>query len=1203
MDKRSKELLSFIREASSDQHVGAWIFTNFHEIDQENLEEVAKAIHNMQITQPDLLNKFDIAVSIYRLMNNHVRLKDDLLEALEGLRSSFSARSYYILQLILSADPEKMFSPLQEFHTSIDEQFWEDWECFVRSLPKDSELDNHARNLLIHFRQIVKDPQLSQKWLIAQALDAFESGNNFVYYAAQFDEDTLQQLDELISTMEKVADEADMNLICEFRNAVKGQVEVKNMFSWLPSDETRLSYFDRELRFFRELKEADPSVIDLIQMQAEYSEMYGLQVDAEFIDILKELIERDYKLEEEAFLGGALFSAYMTNGSKFLVYAIEEIGGKFTEERLSNICDQIMEFGELFRYPRLADAIIDELKSNSARYILASKIIQRDKLDALQHGIDVLHQRVWKSIPEDLTFEFIRYAEAYADLGYQKIPQKLLAFSLILVDERPPSYELAVVYQKAGQVYTSLGLSSIALRLYEKAMELLADIIRDPAIPYTNLSLNEAHKEDFNFMLYTYPLELYLSKALTLANLGLFEEAERSLEDATRYAKRLDLTSEEQVKLLQGHWNTVHDTNSQYPKNILHTFLDSLLVSIRAQQGTHVSNWNELSDNIGRFFSGFRPESAKAEMCSGGEALTNTLRFLDANVLLIQGELEKAGAYALSVAKRPQPLTDLRAILCVLANIEIEQANFLNARYYLDVCMDVQPTQYYFSQKEALSFLNAKRRLVKHSDAKEEAQALSSSLLTNSTLGYWLDLPTDDIGQVNHPYIEAQVLFLKARIDFKQGSYEDALQNFEQAYPSYTEIQAYNARLGFLIKFGRLSLLLGQENLFSEITLELQRLYEKPTIFPILRESIANAVYLLYVAESRDLEGYQEVMRRYEAEPDISSLHMNLLDLNIQQFQGQQYLKIALLSKGKDQEVFEQALIKASEHWMKCFGAQSQDFAFPSDFLSGVDTLIALGNDKVVAALGLVFLSHSEWSSIVQNRLHADPQFFATHYISNTWGVLGVGLFLARHKHEMGTAVAEEVIEALITAVFEVTDHCLPNADHERWQFYLAKARVLRFLGYTEIAIDYYRKTVEIIEGLRNRLSNQEYRIGFVKNLEETLKEYLLFGYEQAIIDSIDMLHIVERSRSRSFLDILENRETGFIKDVDDELLARIKDLQTQIQEARKESGYFDTPEIRLDQMKLDDLWEQVRDLRPEYFDLLQAEPVEIRDIRCLLSI
>lgn len=1209
MNENVKSLLSALRNAPNSEALAGWISLNLDSLEEQIFIEIADTIR-MTPTLSCLQQKLQTAYAVYQYMGNHQRFRLILLEELMSEKVRITARSRDILQKVFEASPESMFAPIGKFHYRIDETFWKDWGEFTHSLV-DDRLINHMRALKLCFEQLLRDPRMPHIQLAADALVAFESTRDVDYYTSQFTEDTLLHMKELVSNVEamRLKDEEEIAGLCEFVDAVKAQVKINELRSNIIGDKSLKTHFERELAMLRKLSQEKLMTNDVLSKTVDYAALFGLESDAAITDLLHLAMDNDAitMTTEEGILAGALFFSFQTSPSRFTVLAVEEIGGKFTDERLVDIFRRLQELGEIFEDSELSNAIIKELDSSSADYILANRVVQREGLYSFLEGIQYVVDKVWKVSPEiAICHSFIDYAAAYADLGYSQIAQKLLTFVLLLVSGHLATYELVSVYIMVGVTYTlNVGIPSETLKLCNYAQSLLVDTVKKggTVLPINQFSEDEKkHYEEIRLPLL--PLELYLARFIALTSLGRYMEAEQLLNSTIAYARRLQFTYSEQYSILQGFEWVVEGLPAysvEYLPEPLFSFFDSLLFQVRATQGKNNPDLTLLTE----FSKNFTPESGTMEALFAQKELNVVGRSLDATLLIVKGKLNEAYAYAWSALKQSQSRVLIQNTLYSMARIELESGSFLSAQQHINLSLDfAHIPQHYFSREEILEFLDI---IGQHKGSIGNSNASAKNLppyFDTEDFSTLIERHTAESVSIHrNPYVQAQILILRGEIVLRLGLYEKALEDLKKTRALYTQTQAYIERVNFLTIFGETCLILGQHDLFKEITVEMQELIEKHIASPILRKSYLNAIYLLEVSNSKDLEMCREAVQRYEKERSlIKGINMGLLELYGFKSGGQRYLQIALLAEDdKDYALFNQALDSAAEQWMQCFGILLKDFSLPYDFWTGIEHLFYFGDTNLVSALLYVF-SDSEWLSIIDRKALGEPSFSNLHFIAGTWGILGMALFLVRQQQRISRPISEEAIELLIRTILAITDSYLPDADHEQWQFYLAKARVLRFLGYTDIAQKYYSKVLEIIEKLRNQLSNQNYRIGLAQTLEEIMMEYVLFSHRYKITESNEIFAMVEQGRSRAFLDILENSDLAFVRGVNPEQAMRVADLQAQIRELLNNSGYIVTPQIRVLQMELEDTWQHIQGSKPEYFDLFQANPARFKDIQPLIA-
>lgn len=128
-----------------------------------------------------------------------------------------------------------------------------------------------------------------------------------------------------------------------------------------------------------------------------------------------------------------------------------------------------------------------------------------------------------------------------------------------------------------------------------------------------------------------------------------------------------------------------------------------------------------------------------------------------------------------------------------------------------------------------------------------------------------------------------------------------------------------------------------------------------------------------------------------------------------------------------------------------------------------------------------------------------------------------------------------------------------PDADLE-WQVHHGAGLALNDVGQSGEAIKSLERAIRLIEGVRHRLQQERFRAGYIQDKYQVyvdlVRLQLEAGYEEAAFST------AERLRSRSYLDLIENRIASAPKTADErfeyELKERIRTLQQALNGEQK---------------------------------------------------
>ncbi len=130
------------------------------------------------------------------------------------------------------------------------------------------------------------------------------------------------------------------------------------------------------------------------------------------------------------------------------------------------------------------------------------------------------------------------------------------------------------------------------------------------------------------------------------------------------------------------------------------------------------------------------------------------------------------------------------------------------------------------------------------------------------------------------------------------------------------------------------------------------------------------------------------------------------------------------------------------------------------------------------------------------------------------------------------------------------------------WRAAAGRAGVLRERGEHEEAFGWYADAVEVVEGMRATLKIDELRNSFQANKQDLYRETITLLVKMGRTD--DAFNYLERSRSRSFIDLLGNQKLTLKSETDQAVLEHISHLALKIEALDQELGSYDEAPVEL---------------------------------------
>ncbi|MDH5574298.1 MAG: CHAT domain-containing protein [Nitrospirota bacterium] len=174
------------------------------------------------------------------------------------------------------------------------------------------------------------------------------------------------------------------------------------------------------------------------------------------------------------------------------------------------------------------------------------------------------------------------------------------------------------------------------------------------------------------------------------------------------------------------------------------------------------------------------------------------------------------------------------------------------------------------------------------------------------------------------------------------------------------------------------------------------------------------------------------------------------------------------------------------------------------------------------------------------------------------------------------------------------------------WRAAAGKATLLREEGKLPDALTWFTKGVEVVEGMRAALKIDELRNSFQTNKLDLYRDIITLLITMNRTD--DAFNFLERSRSRSFIDLLGNQKLTFKNQGDQETWTRIDTLTSTLDSLKSELGSYDEPPTDLQERyrNTKTLYEEaileVKQDNPGLSSFVSVDPLHLKGVQQLLS-
>ena len=174
------------------------------------------------------------------------------------------------------------------------------------------------------------------------------------------------------------------------------------------------------------------------------------------------------------------------------------------------------------------------------------------------------------------------------------------------------------------------------------------------------------------------------------------------------------------------------------------------------------------------------------------------------------------------------------------------------------------------------------------------------------------------------------------------------------------------------------------------------------------------------------------------------------------------------------------------------------------------------------------------------------------------------------------------------------------------WRAAAGMGMILREQQHTSEALSWLSTAVEVVEGMRATLKIDELRNSFQTNKLDLYRDIITL-----LIDmnrSEDAFNYLERSRSRSFIDLLGNQKITFKNEGDQETWHQINTMGSTLDALRSELGSYEDPpaDLRNRYRRLKTQYEEtileVKQHNPNLSSFIAVDPLTLKGVQDLLA-
>ena len=174
------------------------------------------------------------------------------------------------------------------------------------------------------------------------------------------------------------------------------------------------------------------------------------------------------------------------------------------------------------------------------------------------------------------------------------------------------------------------------------------------------------------------------------------------------------------------------------------------------------------------------------------------------------------------------------------------------------------------------------------------------------------------------------------------------------------------------------------------------------------------------------------------------------------------------------------------------------------------------------------------------------------------------------------------------------------------WRAAAGKATLLREQGKLPDALTWFTKGVEVVEGMRAALKIDELRNSFQTNKLDLYRDIITLLIAMNRTD--DAFNFLERSRSRSFIDLLGNQKLSFRNQGDEETWTRIDTMASTLESLKSELGSYEEPPAELQERyrntktRYEEAILEVKQQNPGLSSFVTVDPLNLEGVQQLLA-
>ncbi|MDA1138098.1 MAG: CHAT domain-containing protein [Planctomycetota bacterium] len=216
---------------------------------------------------------------------------------------------------------------------------------------------------------------------------------------------------------------------------------------------------------------------------------------------------------------------------------------------------------------------------------------------------------------------------------------------------------------------------------------------------------------------------------------------------------------------------------------------------------------------------------------------------------------------------------------------------------------------------------------------------------------------------------------------------------------------------------------------------------------------------------------------------------------------------------------------------------------------------------------------------------------------------------LAKSLYSLGNAYSKLGNPELAVSSYSeaLTVSTKANIQEVVWRSRQGLGKVALAQGNKPQAFEHFKTAIELVERMRAAIKIEEFKNGFVTNKLDLYEDMILLLLDENRI--AEAFSYSERSRSRNFIDLLENRQLDLGNPAANETRKKQAELRRELEVLTKKANNAEgaekaefAKELRTSQRAYEDTLIEIKLKNPELSSFISVQPLSVQSVQALLE-